>query len=449
MVPISSVLAEKARDRIRLKSSRGLHSRVMRAEVKIPRVDALDWLRRQAWTPRVYWSDREKSYELAGCGAVDEVIGHESGDLESVFLRMAGRLEQADQAIRFYGGSRFASGGFQDPAWRKFGYVHFVMPRFELSSTGCGSTLACHWLDSAEDTALLFQELDLMFDGASASERGEWVAADRSDLPDLAHWREAVNATLTRLSVGELEKLVLARRSVFDCAAELDPLAFLAALAARADHCYRFCFMPSADVGFLGLSPERLYRREKRRVLTEGIAGTRPRGRDPSEDAALERELKDSGKEQREHAYVVRGVRERLAPLCGTLDMGDGVSVLKLQECQHLMSVFRGYLRDQTGDLELLRALHPTPAVGGYPADAAVRELARVEPFDRGWYAGPIGWIGKTEAEFAVAIRSGLVAGTRLTVYAGAGIVEGSMAENEWRELDNKIRHFTRILNWS
>ena len=111
------------------------------------------------------------------------------------------------------------------------------------------------------------------------------------------------------------------------------------------------------------------------------------------------------------------------------------------------MSTFEGTLRDGVGDAELLTALHPTPAVGGYPTDRAVREIAEREPFDRGWYAGPVGWVGRDGAEFAVAIRSGLVEGSTLSVFAGAGIVAGSVPGNEWEELDYKISHFTQALN--
>lgn len=88
--------------------------------------------------------------------------------------------------------------------------------------------------------------------------------------------------------------------------------------------------------------------------------------------------------------------------------------------------------------------LHPTPAVGGFPREAALREIAALEPFDRGWYAGPIGWVGKDAAEFAVAIRSGLVAGDRVNLYSGAGIVPGSSPDKEWEEIENKIGNFIK-----
>jgi menaquinone-specific isochorismate synthase len=96
-------------------------------------------------------------------------------------------------------------------------------------------------------------------------------------------------------------------------------------------------------------------------------------------------------------------------------------------------------------DAEVLRALHPTPAVGGYPGVEALEEIRALEPFDRGWYAGPVGWIGADAAEFAVGIRSGLVRGNTLALFSGAGIVAGSAPEGEWAEIEQKIGDFTRM----
>lgn len=421
----------------------------MRAAVALPRVEALAWLRNQTALPKVYWSDRKQSCAVAACGAADQLAGDDAGIFELLFERMSERLQHAGPATRYYGGLRFARAEARPPAavWREFGAARFVLPRFELRTTARGSSLVCQWFDSADDTDALFDALASLRPAPGALAPSVAVAIRRRDFPDLRCWRDEVDATLGRISRRAFEKLVLARQSVFDCEGDLDPLACLQALCARAERCYRFCFMPAADVGFLGLSPERLYRRAGGRILTEAVAGTRPRSSDGVRDMALARELGASEKESREHAYVVRGVRERIAPLCRSLQMSREVSVLKLRECQHLMSACSGRLHDRTGDLDVLRALHPTPAVGGYPVESAVRELGRIEPFDRGWYAGPVGWVGRTAAEFAVAIRSGLVKGGRLSVYAGAGIVEGSVAEDEWHELDNKIRHFTRILD--
>ena len=195
-------------------------------------------------------------------------------------------------------------------------------------------------------------------------------------------------------------------------------------------------------------SPERLFRREGRAVESEAVAGTRPRGVSEADDAVLRDELLRSEKDKAEHEHVRVGIRETLGPLCEELEIEEGVSEMKLARRRHLISRVRGMLRGGVTDAEVLQALHPTPAVCGCPRDEALEEIRALEPFDRGWYAGPVGWIGADEAEFAVGIRSGLVRGNRLALFSGAGIVAGSVPENEWAEIEQKIGDFTRMFGF-
>ena len=120
---------------------------------------------------------------------------------------------------------------------------------------------------------------------------------------------------------------------------------------------------------------------------------------------------------------------------------------MRLAKKQHLRSNVQGTLKADVDDGMLLKRLHPTPAVGGYPTDNALPEIARIEPFNRGWYAAPVGWVGSDSAQFAVGIRSGLVEGNELSLFSGAGIVRGSDPDAEWREVENKIQDFIGILD--
>ena len=385
---------------------------LVRVETVIPFTDALAWLRAQARpAARMYWADRDGGDEVAGLGAADLVAGENSDGVDSLFERLRGRLEAGETAARYFGGMRFNGQGGSDEAWQDFGSYRFLLPRFELSQRGADSVLACQWLRSADAVDDLMREIDALVFPVPGATCPHPAATAREDLPDSAGWDAAVTDTLDLVSGNSVGKVVLARKSIFEFAAELDPFACLQTLLPAAQRCYRFCFVPVAGRGFLGAPPERLYRREGRRILCDAIAGTRTRGVGASLDRQLERDLMGSDKERREQDYVVRGIRESLAPLCGSLNAGTDPSVVKLHQCQHIMSSFEGTLRDGVGDAELLKTLHPTPAVGGYPTDRAIREIAKLEPFDRGWYAGPVGWVGRDGAEFAVAIRSGSCAG--------------------------------------
>ena len=441
-------LVDRIRNAGRRGGSRNGPDGITRVEVTIPRADALTWLRAQEAHPvKVFWSDRDVGLEVAGVGVADVVAREHPGGVDSLFRRMHRSLAPGDPGPRYFGGMRFNRHSTPDAEWRTFGTCRFVLPRFELVNRArdSGSVLACQWLHSEADVDALAKEVDTLAFRPMAN-GVEAVATRRMHLPGQAEWGHAVSRTLEAVSAGRVDKLVLARRSTFRFDREIDPLACLQTLHPWAARCYRFCFVPAAGRGFVGVSPERLYRREGARIRCEAMAGTRMRGRRASLDRRLERCLMDSEKDRREHDFVVRGLQESLADLCLSLTDGAGASVVKLRQCQHLARAFRGMLREGVGDAELVTALHPTPAVGGYPTERAVRHIEETEAFDRGWYAGPVGWVGRDAAEFAVAIRSGLVEGSTLSVYAGAGIVAGSDPASEWRELDCKMSHFTDAL---
>jgi isochorismate synthase EntC len=145
-------------------------------------------------------------------------------------------------------------------------------------------------------------------------------------------------------------------------------------------------------------------------------------------------------KEQREHSEVVEGIRDALAPLSRALDVGAEPRLLELPYISHLRTPVRATLRPDVGLDQVLTAMYPTAAVGGAPRDAALRFLSAEEGWDRGWYAGAIGFLGPRGADLHVAIRSAWVKGRRGRVFAGAGLVQGSTAEREWQETEDKAR---------
>jgi menaquinone-specific isochorismate synthase len=248
------------------------------------------------------------------------------------------------------------------------------------------------------------------------------------------------------MRAGEYQKVVLARQTSFKSVGAIDPFLLLRRLRDINPEGFHFAIQPVHGTAFIGASPERLYRRTGDLIRSEAVAGTRRRGESMAEDRAMGDALLESEKDVREHRYVAENIREHFHRLAANFDMDPCLSLLKLSRLQHLYRGFRGRLAPGVTDAEIVRSLHPTPAVAGHPTRRAMEEIAALEPFDRGWYAGPVGWIGPGGAEFAVAIRSALVHQDRLILYAGAGIVEGSRPAAEWEELENKIAGFVRIL---
>ena len=262
----------------------------------------------------------------------------------------------------------------------------------------------------------------------------------RHDSPTFKSWSQNVTLALKTFRSGPLRKVVLARSSSFELDGPLPPFAMAGHLADALPGCFGFCFCPAMRApAFLGASPERLFKLEGRVLQSEAIAGTRRRSLDPTEDVRLGEQLMATEKERHEHALVAEALAAGFARLCVDCDSGHEPELVKLSRVQHLRTPFSGMLKDGVHADVVLRTLHPTPATCGAPADSARQFIAGVETFDRGWYAGPIGWMEAGRAEFAVAIRSLLARGKRMQVFAGAGIVQGSDAEREWAELDDKI----------
>jgi menaquinone-specific isochorismate synthase len=386
-------------------------------------------------------------FELAGVGGADVI----TGDSDMGYSRLMGalheRLASAQGNPRYLGGLCFSATGPTDASWNHFKAYRFILPRFEVVSHNGTAVFACNMLSN--ESLGIFKEAfsRVAFPHTEVHLPALPRSVSRQNFPGKDGWRTNVESALKAFKPGEYEKVVLARKATIEFAEPVDAAILLRALKNKTDNCFHFLFQPHGSSGFLGASPERLYRRDGDIIRTEAIAGSRHRGALPEEDIALAQELLASEKELREHRYVVHGIQRSLEPLCGLLTASDEPAVLKLSRCQHLITPFKGKLRKGVKDSELLENLHPTPAVGGYPRDRALHDIDRLEPFDRGWYAAPLGWIAKDSAQFVVGIRSGLTEGHRLHLFSGAGIVEGSVPEKEWEEIENKISDFVALFS--
>jgi isochorismate synthase len=182
-------------------------------------------------------------------------------------------------------------------------------------------------------------------------------------------------------------------------------------------------------------------RTEGRAFRAAAVAGTIGRGADAAEDERLGRALLASEKDREEHAIVVAFIRDLLRPLAETLEVAPEPGLMRLRYVHHLVTEIAGTVPDGNGLLALGERLHPTPAVGGEPRDVALAMVDEHEGFDRGWYAGPIGWLGADgDGELCVALRCGIVDDTRASLFAGCGIVADSDPNAEWEESRIKLR---------
>ncbi|MEI8293429.1 MAG: isochorismate synthase [bacterium] len=393
------------------------------------------WLDAAAIYPRFFWRSRSGAAQTL---AVGELRG---GGLQDL-LPM---LQEADEGVRIFGGGRFAPPRLASDVWREFPDRYFFIPRAEIIHAGGRTVLAVNRADG----------------DASWDDVEDWIGClenpppprqspvlTRWDQPNFDQWSASVDAALHGFAAGPLRKVVLARRSTLDLVEKVSPFLLLTLLMGAAPACFHFCFQPNASAGaFLGASPELLYRRMGSRLESEAVAGTRPRSLDAAEDARLESQLLKFSKEQLEHSLVVDSLQKTFGKLCGDFSCDMKPGVLKLSRVQHLRTAIAGILAGVVDDAAILGAFHPTPATCGSPIANAMRFIDDHEKFDRGWYAGPVGYVSKDSAEFAVAIRSMLARDSRVQLFAGAGIVQGSDAEREWMELEDKISGILNVLS--
>lgn len=252
-------------------------------------------------------------------------------------------------------------------------------------------------------------------------------------------WKAVVAAAVDAIKRGEVRKVVLARR--VDITGNR-PFVITDVLA-RLEALYPSCMIFSVE-GFLGASPELLIRRAGDRIESHPLAGTVARSGDTRSDESLIAGLMASEKARHEHQVVVDELRAALGPLCSELVIPDQPTVMGLRNVSHLGTRITGTLAPVSAPpsaLELVARVHPTPAVGGNPTDVALRYAADVEGFDRGRYAGPVGWMDRNgDGAFALGIRCAEVSGARARIFAGNGVVAGSDPDEELAETQLKLQ---------
>ena len=253
-------------------------------------------------------------------------------------------------------------------------------------------------------------------------------------------WETLLLSALDFIETGRAEKVVLSRAQEF----KLDRSPSLAdvverILAEPSPNSYRFVFSREGKI-FFGLTPEKLFEQRGLRVFSDSIAGTARRGEGAAEENENSRLLLSSEKNLREHALVVDSIRTKLASLGGKLSPPRPPEIMKLAKLLHLRTPLELELAAGISPLAVLQAIHPTPALAGFPEAAAIPFLQAKEGYDRGLYAAPLGFFSTKRSLFIAGIRSALLDKDHLVAFAGAGIVQGSDPKEEWLETERKMQ---------
>eukprot|EP01018_Ginkgo_biloba_P016846 Gb_24332 [translate_table: standard] len=459
-------------------------------------IKALQWLRSQPQLPCCYFSPRSDGSSIGEPISVDALNGHLGQPNKSIVKGVAGIgsavlfksshpfsskdwrsikrfLSEDSPLIRAYGAIRFNSEEVPSSEWSGFGSFYFVVPQIEFDEFEIGSLLAVTiawdhfllWTFRKAIDALERTLHQISVETIQTENKFHSIVTKRDHVPDEHSWNAAVQKVLKMASSSSgknsngslhsssfpgmtgLSKVVLARRTKLETNEEICPLALLACLQEKDKTAYQFCIRLPDCSAFIGNTPEQLFYRNGLLVSSEAVAGTRARGHTTIEDLQIGIDLLLSPKEHNEFAIVRESIKCHLENICKHVGMETEKTIIKQARVQHLYARMIGELKSEAGEFDLLSSLHPTPAVCGYPQEVARVFINQTEMFDRGMYAGPVGWFGGKEAEFSVGIRSALVQkGKHVNLYAGAGIVKGANSASEWQELELKASQFENLL---
>ena len=328
------------------------------------------------------------------------------------------------------------------PRWQilRRGGRHYAVANAEITPEADPADLARNIWKAHAKLARLTPEPGDGPNGNDSSSNGRHPALTLSRQTETPDYEAAVSQVLPRLHAGEFHKIVLARKITYRADRPPSPFALAHQLRERFPDCHSFCLADQRSGILVGATPERLLRVTSGRLETEALAGTAARGRTAGSDARLGHALLGNDKEAREHRLVVDSILRRLREL-GLENPEEGrPRLLRLSNLQHLRTPLRANLPENLHPLDVLADLHPTPAMGGSPRELALPHLRALEGFHRSWYAGVAGWLDHAgDAEFIVPIRCGHLLDDKVTLYAGAGIVQGSDPAEEKGETDLKL----------
>ncbi|MFC1563763.1 isochorismate synthase MenF [candidate division KSB1 bacterium] len=426
---------------------------IIRFEHEIDSIEPIVWLINQDADYKLFWSDRNGAYQLAGIGEADTISCNTLDEFKIKLNSCYKSLNSNDSGLKYFGGISFYKNGVRSREWSKFSNFRFHIPACEIYCKNGKTFFALNYkIKENAKTEDIICEVEKVFDDIEFN-----ISGDLSDLPGIIKredltsgkaWEQKIGRIKNEIKNERIKKLVLAKKSVFQLENDLEPGLITYLLNKNKINSFTFYFQPGNDISFVGNSPELLYKRTGNKIISEALAGTRERGKTDEEDRKIEKELLSSIKDRGEHKIVQDYIEETLTLISKSSLKESRVTVLKLPKVQHLNCRISSVLKDEISDFDILSKLHPTPAVGGYPKEESLEKISEIEQFDRGWYGGAAGWIGRNNAEFAVGIRSGLISNSSMTLFAGAGIVEGSDPAEEWNESENKMLNFLRFFEF-
>jgi salicylate biosynthesis isochorismate synthase/menaquinone-specific isochorismate synthase len=407
------------------------------------------------------WEEPDREFALAALGVAHEATSRGPRRFRDVAAECLGGETIADEPRGlpagaggvWVGGFAFDPEGGGSSAWSSLPPASLVLPELSLCRSGEETFLTVNAIvhpgeDLEKKSAALRARLSgLRQDPMPLLDPHPTSRIEISSARPPGEFERMIAAATERIGAGEMSKIVLAREVLVSAGAAHDPAAVFGAMREQFPSCFCFC-RGTPEAAFIGASPELLLRRSGASVSTVALAGSTRRSSDPAVDDHLGEQLLRSDKDRREHAIVAERIARSLRQHAVWVEAGEEPEIVKVANIQHLATPIVAQLADPRSAVELAGMLHPTPAVGGEPAAVALAAIAELESMDRGWYAGPVGWMDATEdGEFCVALRSALLRDREAHLYAGVGVVAGSDPAAELAETEIKLGALLPLLS--
>lgn len=419
---------------------------------KIEQLDPLHFFRKSEQFfegQRFFWSNPDHSHVMVGAGVAAEFTADGEDeryhDIEKQWKRF---IEQAvcnkcthSVGPVMYGGFSFDPKKEKTKLWDQFADALFTLPTFMLTKVEGNTYITINYLSDCDESVLkeLVRLEEELLSGSSIKHVNTTSIVKCLEM-DPMEWKESISKVTEKITDGQMDKVVLARelRVLFQDKVNVAPV--LENLMEEQANSYIFTIERGTDC-FLGATPEQLVKKQGNKVQSMCLAGSIARGESVEEDAQLGSALLTDEKNMHEHDLVVQMIRASLEKVCENVRTPSEPNLYKMKHIQHLHTPVTAEATDDCSLSDLIKILHPTPALGGFPQDISLQTIREVEKLDRGWYAGPLGWMDwKEDGEFVVAIRSGLLQEKEASLFAGCGIVGDSDPESEYQETQIKFR---------
>lgn len=439
---------------------------IARFTMEIEPVSLISFLKIKIDGPKIFWQSENSLISYAGLG-IAKIIEANGKDRFTNIRTQAKNLFRSITSIgtelsnsakpRLFGGFSFFDDMEKSEAWDGFQAASFVLPKYEILKEDEHYWLSINELMSRPSSSKNIEDYEESLSGiihkipASGNEsielNGRVNVEDVNKPAERTRWIKGVDQIIDDIHKGKYEKLVLSKSVELNLSAVIDPIDLIKPLTKQYPGCHHFLYDLGLGRAFLGATPELLAKVKDSELSVSALAGSIRRGATQKEDLELGNKLYLSEKERVEHNIVVGQMKAKLINLTDTLSIPNIPQISQFHNIQHLETKIVGRIKPNFDVLDIIKSLHPSPAVGGYPTQNVIETIKNLENYERGWYASPIGWFDEYgNGEFGVGIRSTVVHKEKVYLFSGAGIVADSVPEKEWDETELKLQPIINAL---